>query len=124
PARPGRTPASCAGGARPACAAGQAQPPSPRRRLASWLQLVTQASDGHHMPGLAGVLLDLGAQAPDVDVDELAVAEVVVPPHAVEQRLSAQHPAFRLGQLAQEPELRPRQADLAASPATGPRLGL
>src|SRR5580693_4402846 len=68
-------------------------------------QLVAHAPDGEYVLGHRGVRLDLGAQAPDVDVDEPAVAEVVVAPHPVEQLLPAEHLARVRGQLTQEAEL-------------------
>src|SRR5205807_5831146 len=55
------------------------------------LELVAETADGHDVAGLARVRLDLGAQTPDVDVDELAVAEVVVAPDPVEQPLPGEH---------------------------------
>src|SRR5687768_10570526 len=59
----------------------------------SRLDLVAETSDGDDVPGVGGIGLDLGAQTPDVDIDQPAVAEVVVAPHPLEQLLPAEHAA-------------------------------
>ena len=82
--------------------------------VAQDLQSVTEATDGDHVARVGGIDLDLGAQPADVDVDEAAVAEVVVLPDAVEQLLAAEHLAAVEGQLAEQPELGLGQVDLVA----------
>ena len=54
---------------------------------------------------------DLRSEPPDVRVDEATVAEVLVAPHTLEERLSAQHHPLVPSELAQEEELSPRQRD-------------
>src|SRR6516165_7102289 len=75
-------------------------------------QLVAHAPHGEDVLGHGGVRLDLRAEAPDVDVHEAAVAEVVVPPHAVEQLLAAEHPvrAAAAGRRRSARPARPRPA--------------
>ena len=53
--------------------------------------------------------LDLGADAPDVGVHQSAVAEVLVPPHPLQQLVAAQHLVRVVGELAHEQELGLRQ---------------
>src|ERR1700677_2640577 len=65
-------------------------------------QLVAHAPHGEYVLGHRGIHLDLGAQAPDVHVDQAPVAEVVVAPDPVEQLLTAEHLVGAGGQLAQQ----------------------
>src|SRR6516164_7783696 len=97
---------------------------APMPSLTSRHQLVAHAPHGEDVLGDRGVGLDLGPQAPDVDVDEAAVAEVVVAPDAVEQLLAAEHLVGAGRELAQEAELRPGAVDLfAVQPAQHALLG-
>src|ERR1700728_3531811 len=75
-------------------------------------QLVAHSADREDVTGECWVRLDLGAQAPDVDVDQPAVAEVVVAPHPVEQLLAREHLVGVGRQLAEESELGPRAVDV------------
>ena len=73
--------------------------------IGSRLQSVAQASHCHDMTWVCCISLDLGAQAPDVHIDEATVAEVVVAPHLVEQGLAAEHTTRVLTEFDQESEL-------------------
>src|SRR4051794_1355319 len=84
------TPATLADGSLtlPALGADGPGPLGPRSPTArSRLELVAQSSNGQHVGGIGGIVLDLHPQPPDVDVDEPPVTEVPVAPHVVEQRL-------------------------------------
>src|SRR5690606_28977479 len=60
-----------------------------RGRDPSGLELVAEAPDRHHVAGVGRIGLDLGAEPPDVHVDEAAVAEVAVAPDPLEEHLAA-----------------------------------
>src|ERR1700730_18943885 len=90
---------------------------APMPSFTSGHQLVAHAPDGEYVLGHRGVRLDLGAQAPDVDVDEAPVAEVVVAPDPVEQLLPAQDLVGARGPLAPEAGLGPCAGDLVAGEA-------
>src|SRR5829696_1182930 len=77
------------------------------------LQAVAQPAHGHHVAWVGRIHLDLGAQAPDVYVDQAPVAEVPVAPHPVEQHLSAEDPTRVGRQLAQQSELGLGEVQLA-----------
>ena len=81
----------------------------------SGLQLVPKTSNGDDVTGVGGVGFDLRAQAPDVDIDESAVAEIAVPPHPFEKDLTAEDPSGAAGQLDEQLELGLRQVDLFAA---------
>ena len=66
--------------------------------------------------GTRRVLLDLGSQPLDVDVEGLGVADVVRAPHPVDQRLAGQHPPGVGEQELEQLELLQRQA--TGSPRT------
>src|SRR5437762_12319740 len=73
--------------------AGSRAPTSHGRRphlAGSGLELVAQAPHGGHVAGVGGVDLDLGPEPAHVDVDEAAVAEVVVAPDPFEELLAAE----------------------------------
>src|ERR1700733_13190477 len=53
-------------------------------------QLVAHAPHREYVPRQGRVRLDFGPQASDVHVHQATVAEVVVPPHPVQQLLTAQ----------------------------------
>src|SRR6266508_5781247 len=76
---------------------------SPRCR--SRLEAISEPTHGDDVTRVGRVGFDLGAQAADVDIDEAAVAEVVVLPHAVEQFFPAEHLAPVQGELAEQAEL-------------------
>src|SRR5215217_1563278 len=60
--------------------AGQTRPSACLRRLV----LVAQPADRHDPRGVAGIVLDLGSEPLDVDVEGLGVAHVVEAPHPVD----------------------------------------
>src|SRR4051794_12109590 len=93
-------------------------------RLPSCLQLVTEAPHRHEVSRFRRIGFDLRAQTPDVRVDEPAVTEVVVSPHALEQLLAAQDHARMRGELAQQAELRLGQLRQLAADAHLARAGL
>src|SRR3712207_4967272 len=68
--------------------------PSLKIDKSSGVVLVTQAADREEVLGGRGVLLDLGAEALDVDVQCFGVAYVVGSPDAVDQLAAGQHPAY------------------------------
>src|SRR5690242_17529427 len=53
-------------------------------------RLVADAADRHDDLGALGIVLDLGAQPLDVDVDEAGVAGVAVAPHLLEEDLTGE----------------------------------
>ncbi len=65
--------------------------------------------------GRRRVVLDLGPQPLDVDVEGLGVADVVRTPDAVDERLPGQHPAGVAHQQLQQFELLQRQRHLIAA---------
>ena len=66
------------------------------------------------MAGERWVGLDLRPQAPDVDVDEAAIAEVAVAPDPLEQLLAAHDLVRRGRKLAEQSELRSCAVHLGA----------
>ena len=75
-------------------------------------ELVPHAPDREDVPGIRRVRLDLRSQPPDVDVDEPAVAEVVVAPDPVEELLAAQDLARVGRQLTEQAEFGTGAVDL------------
>ena len=97
---------------------------APMPSFTSGHQLVAHAPHGEYVLGHRGIHLDLGAQAPDVHVDQAPVAEVVVAPDPVEQLLAAEHLVGAGRQLAQQAELGPGAVHLlAVEAAQHPLLG-
>src|ERR1700732_2466463 len=85
---------------------------APMPSFTSRHQLVAHAPHGEDVLRHRGVDFDLGAQAPDVDVDEASVPEIVVTPDPVEELLAAQDLVGTGGQFAQQAELGPGAMDL------------
>src|SRR5690606_40078403 len=80
----------------------------------SALEAVTEPADGDEHDRVAGVLLDARADALDVNIQRLGVAEVVATPHAVDQLAAGEHPACIAHQQLEQLELLERHVDLAA----------
>ena len=59
--------------------------------------------------GAGGIVLHLRAQALDVDVEGLGVADVVGAPHPVDQHVAGEHPAGVLEQQREQLELLERE---------------
>jgi hypothetical protein len=72
---------------------------------------------------VGGIGFDFGPQAADVDIDQPAVAEVVVPPHLLQELLPGEDSARAAGQLAQEPELGLGERDPLPAPQHLPGVG-
>src|SRR5690625_1089006 len=72
---------------------------------------VADPTHRHDDLGVLRILLDLRAQALDVDVDQTGVGGVPVAPHLLEQHLAAEHLPRLAGQGQQEVELQRRQRD-------------
>ena len=79
---------------------------------AGGLELVAEAADGHDVPGLGRVGLDLGPQPLDVHVQGLGVAHVVSAPDPVDELHPGQHPVGVAQQHLQQLELLERQLHL------------
>src|SRR3954453_6760005 len=82
-------------------------------------RLVARSTDRDDERGSRRIGLDLRAEAADRDIDEPRVAQVVVAPDPVEQRVAAQHLAGMARQLRQEVELRTGQCDVLAVSGDG-----
>src|SRR5580693_334990 len=91
-------------------AAGRACARSARTRL------ISNAPNGHHDFRSLRILLDLGPQSLDVDVDQPGVGRVPVAPDLLEQDLAGEDLAWLAGQRHQEVELQRRQVQRLASP--------
>ena len=95
----------------------EARPASPlvaaRSVISGGAGLVADAAHGHDDLGALGVVLDLGAQPLDVDVDEAGVTGVAVAPDLLEQHLAGEDlPRLaRQGDEQVELERRQRRAD-------------
>src|SRR5699024_5879964 len=76
--------------------------------------LVTDTANGHDDLGVLRVLLDLGAQALHVDVDQAGVRGVAVPPELLQQDLAREDLAGLARQRDQQVELQRGEADLFA----------
>src|SRR5438128_10171543 len=64
------------------------------RRLPHWIQPVAGAAHGHDLEAELAEAPQLFPQPADVDVDGLAVAEIVVAPELLEEDLASQEPAW------------------------------
>src|SRR4051812_25187129 len=82
--------------------------------------LVARPPHGHDQGRVRGVRLDLRPQPPDRDVHQPRIAEVVVAPDPVEERLPGEDLAGMLRELGEQVELRAREADLDAVARHGP----
>ena len=67
--------------------------------------LVADASDGQHDLGLIRVILDLGAQALHVNVDQTSVSGMTVAPDLLQQHLASEHLTGLLGKADKQVEL-------------------
>jgi len=85
-----------------------------RLRAPSPLQAVAEPAHGDDVTGIRRIGLDLRPQAAHVYVDEAPVAEVPVPPDAIEQHLAREHTARVRAEFAKEAELGLREMDFAS----------
>src|SRR4029077_1413533 len=85
--------------------------PDPLRAGPLELELVAQPPHGLHVFRAAGILLDLGPQPLDVDVERAGVTEILDPPHLGEQDLARHQLARPEHEGLQEGELLGRQLD-------------
>src|SRR4051794_21237328 len=103
---------------RNAAPAREASPAGPLRAARSVMSgragLVTDATDGHDDLGPLGVVLDLGAQPLDVDVDEAGVARVAGAPHLLEEHLAGEDLPGLARQRDEQVELERRQGQRLA----------
>ena len=72
---------------------------------------VADTAHRHHDRGTLGVLLDLGPQALNVNIDQTGVGRVLVAPHLAEELLAGEDLPRRAGQGHQQLELERRQGD-------------
>ena len=76
---------------------------------------VADPADGRHVARVVGVVAELVAQAPDVDVDGPVQHVRLVPAvDRVEELVAGEHPAVRLEDGLEQPELDPGQGDRRA----------
>src|SRR5438477_2343926 len=76
-------------------------------------EAVAEAADRGDERGVGGVLLDLGPEPLDVDVEGLGVADVVRPPDPVDQRVTGEDSAGVGQEQLEQLELLERQGDVA-----------
>ena len=82
-----------------------------RRRSRGFADPVADTAHRHHDRGTLGVLLDLGPQALDVNVDQAGIGRVLVAPHLAEQLLAGEDLPRRASQGDQQLELQRSQSD-------------